>query len=169
MDIQGANFNSLKTKGNYIMRITRTVRQAAPEPLNDAERSQHIRAAYSALNQVLLTASRVQADFSFQGGPRYTLTMDDESSPRGAGTLLDRRANRTYELRICFGSTVSDVQLRREFFEDIDDSMVRVKALSTQSLFRNFLEFLKSAKSSDSGSFSSGAFARVDHRVAAVA
>ena len=150
------------------MRSIKTVRQPAPAPLNEEERSQHIRAAYASLNSILLTASRHDASFAFLQGARYVLTLNEDSAVRGMGTLLDRRENRSYEIKICFGSSVSDVQLRREFFEDINDFDVRVKQLSQPSLFRNFLEFLKNMQSSDSMSYRTFGTTS-NHRIAAVA
>jgi hypothetical protein len=154
------------------MRTTRNIRPSTPERLTDEEITQHIRAAYSALNLTLFNASRVDgANYGFQSGPRYVLTLNADSANSGLGTLLDRREDRSHQIKICFGSTVSDVRLFRDYFEDIDKSNnapVRVKHSSQAGLFRSFLEFLKSTKSSDRIAYRSHSTA-LETRVAAVA
>ncbi len=154
------------------MRTTRSLRKTTPERLTNDEIAQHIRAAYSAINQTLFNASRVDgANYGFQSGPRYVLTLNADSANTGLGTLLDRRENLSHQIKICFGASVSDVRLYREYFEDVDNSNhapVRVKSLSQASLFRSFLEFLKSMQSSDAIVYRSGD-AGMETRVAAVA
>jgi hypothetical protein len=154
MDTHQANFNLVRNERKLtIMRNTRSIRTPAPARLTDDEIAQHIKAAYSAINATLFNASRADAaNFGFQQGARYVLSLNADSAIRGTGTLLDRRENRSHQIKVCFGSSVSDVQLFREYFEDVDNSNhspVRVKSLSQPSLFRSFLAFLKSMQSSD--------------------
>ena len=133
------------------MRTSKPSRQSAPEPLTDAEFVQHIRAAFTALNSSLQDAARYDPNYAFLNGARYNLTLssDTTTSRRGAGYLEDRRERRTYAINVCFGSNC-DVQLRREFFEDVSASEVRVKTLSLPSLLRGFLDFKKGLKISTS-------------------
>jgi hypothetical protein len=116
--------------------------------LSDAEVRQHIEVAYAALNQTLATAARqpgFTSDFAHEGKPRYTLTLDDSSLTGGSGTLADARTGYVYDVRICFGVR-AEVQLKREFFEDVTDTQVAVKKNSLPCLSRPFLEFLRDLK-----------------------
>jgi len=119
------------------------------ERLADDEVCQHIEVAYAAINDILSQAAQIpatSADFAHLRGPRYSLVLSSDKNEiiRGIGTLHDLRQNTTHSIRVCFGCGSSNVQLRREFFEDVSGgTQVRVKRSSHAPLFRAFVEFLK--------------------------
>ncbi len=112
--------------------------------LTDAEMSHHIDVAYDALNRALVEAARHSPDFAFDGKPRYTLTRNCEETPRGHGVMFDAQEDKTYDVSVCFGG--GQIQLRREYFEDVSDTTVAIKRSSTPGLMRSFLDFLKELK-----------------------
>lgn len=127
------------------MKNVRTFRPRLDQ-LSTPEIAQHIAAACEALNECLETASTASHDYAFGNGPRYTLTLNDNESDRnrGIGMLHDARENRSYDIRIAFGTAHEGVTLRREFFEDVPntDCIVKVKTNSKGPLFRELMNFI---------------------------
>lgn len=126
------------------MRTTRRSAQPTLELLSDEEVTLHIIAAYGAINDSLSAASEHSPLYSHNGQSRYLIVLSTNPvhAARGNGTIHDLKTGASHDVRVCFGSSVSDVQLRREFFEDGDGSEVFVKKTSLQCLFRNFLTYL---------------------------
>lgn len=117
------------------------------EQLSAPELAQHIAVAYASLSEALEIASIASGDYAYGNGPRYTLTPSSNESDRnrGIGTLYDARYDRSYDIRVAFGTSHEGVTLRREFFEDVPDTdcMVKVKTNSKGPLFRELMNFIR--------------------------